>query len=99
MSTQKENVTGVKIIDYIFFDANVNRYGISAILLIAVGCLAGAVVGLGGIDSVIQMSLLAATTMFTMAMILAVAPMKIIVWSGVIAITLDIVLLIFNTLL
>ena len=99
MSAQHENITGVKAIDYIFFDANVNRYGISAILLIAVGCLAGAVVGLGGIDSMVQLSLLALTTMFTMAMILAVAPMKIIVWSGVVAITVDLILLAFNTLL
>ncbi len=98
MNTEDKNITGIKIIDSIFFEANINRYGISAILLVFVGCLGGVVVGLGGIDSVFQLSILATTTMFTMAMILAVAPMKIIVWSGIIAIISDLLLLAFNLL-
>lgn len=40
-NNNKENVAGIAILDKLFFDANLNRYGIMAILMIVVGCLGG----------------------------------------------------------
>jgi hypothetical protein len=98
MSNKEENVTGVAIIDKIFFDANLNRYGIMAILMIAVGCLGGVAVGTGGLGSTFQLFLLAFSTMFSLSMMLAVAPMKWVIWSGLLAILIDIIVIIFNLL-
>jgi len=98
MSTQEENVTGIKVIDKIFFDANLNRYGISAILLIAIGCMGGVAVGTGGLQNTFQLIVLAIVTMFSMAMMLAIAPMRIVVLSGVAALVIDTIFIIINLL-
>ncbi len=94
----KEDVTGIAIIDKVFFDANLNRYGIMAILLLVVGCLGGIAVGTGGLDSTFQLIVLAFSTMFAMSMMLAVAPMKLIIYSGIIAIIIDVIIIAFNLL-
>ena len=92
----EENVTGIAIVDKVFFDANLNRYGIMAILLLVVGCLGGVAVGTGSLDSLWQLFLLAFSTMFSLSMMLALAPMKWVIWSGILAIIIDIVLIAFN---
>lgn len=96
MSNQEENITGIAIVDKIFYDANLNRYGIMSILLLVVGTLGGVAVGTGGLQSTLQLSLLALSTMFSMSMMLAVAPMKWIIWSGLLAIILDLIIITFN---
>ena len=96
MSIEKTELTGIKLIDKIFYDHDMNRYGIISMLLLVVGCLGGIAVGLGGIDSVIQLILLVVPTMAALSMILAVAPMKYIVYSSLAAITIDIVILLLN---
>jgi hypothetical protein len=93
---KEENVTGIAIINKIFFDANLNRYGIMAVLIVVVGCLGGIAVGTGGIESTFQLFLLAFSTMFALSMMLAVAPMKWIIWSGLLAILIDIVVISYN---
>lgn len=98
MSNKEEKVTGVAIIDKIFFDANLNRYGIMAILMLVVGCLGGVAVGTGGLESTFQLFLLAFSTMFALSMMLAVAPMKLIIWSGLVAIAVDLIVITFNLL-
>lgn len=95
---KEEDVTGIAIIDKLFFDANINRYGIMAILLLVVGSLSGIAVGLGAINSLFQLFLLAFTTMFSMSMMLAIAPMKWVIWSGLLAIVIDVILIIYNLL-
>lgn len=92
MSTERnEELKGIKFIDNIFFDPNINRYGIISMLLLVVGILAGIAVDSGAMHSTIELILLAITTMATLSMILAVAPMKYIVYSSIIAIIVDII--------
>ncbi len=94
----KKDVTGIPILDKIFFEANLNRYGISALMLIAVGCMGGVVVGTGGLEKVFQLAIVAVTTMFSLSMMLAIAPMKWVILSGVVAILVDIIFIIINLL-
>ena len=94
----KKDVTGIPILDKIFFQANLNRYGISALLLIAVGCMGGAAVGTGGLEKTFQLAVLAVTTMFSLSMMLAIAPMKWVILSSVVAIICDIIFIAINLL-
>ena len=74
----------------------INRYGIISTLLIIVGCLGGITVGLGAIESYLQLTLIVLTTMLSLSTILAVAPMKYILNLSAIAILVDVVLIIYN---
>lgn len=96
MQPEKTDLTGIKFIDNIFFDHDMNRYGIISMLLLVVGILAGIAVGTGAIHSTIQLIFLAMTTMAALSMILAVAPMKVIVYTSFAAIAVDIVILLIN---
>jgi len=96
MSEEKTDLTGIKFIDNIFFDHDMNRYGIISMLLLVVGILAGITVGTGAIHSTIQLTFLAVTTMAALSMILAVAPMKVIVYSSFVAIAVDLIILLIN---
>ncbi len=97
MTTEKnEELTGINFIDNIFFDPNINRYGIISMLLLVVGILAGIAVGSGAMESTIQLIFLALTTMAALSMILAVAPMKYIVYSSMAAVAVDLIILIIN---
>ena len=58
--------------------AEFNRYGIYAILLLFNMCLGGIAVGLGAMDSVVELSILVVSAMTLLTFILAVQPMKII---------------------
>jgi len=98
MESKKTELTGLKFIDNIFFDHDINRYGIISMLLLVVGILGGIAVGLGGINSTIQLVLLAFSTMAALSMILAVAPMKYIVYSSIIAVSIDLILIVINTI-
>lgn len=96
MQPEKTDLTGIKFIDNIFFDHDMNRYGIISMLLLVVGILAGIAVGTGAMHSTIQLIFLAMTTMAALSMILAVAPMKIIVYTSFAAVTVDIVIILIN---
>jgi len=97
-SNSDNNLTGIGFIDKLFPDAEINRYGILAILLTLVGITAGAAVGLGAIHSVVQLGFLAVTTMFAVSMMLAVAPMKWVVVSSLIATVVNFILILLNVL-
>jgi len=98
MQSEKTELTGITFIDNIFFDHDINRYGIVSMLLLVVGILGGTAVGVGGIHSTIQLVLLAFSTMAALSMILAVAPMKYIVYSSILAVTIDLILISVNTI-
>jgi len=55
MSVEKTELTGVGFIDKIFYDHDINRYGIISMLLLVVGCGGGIAVGLGALHSTIQL--------------------------------------------
>ena len=72
------------------------RYGIMAMLVIIVGCAGGIAVGLGALTQVFSLAVLALTTMASLSMMLAIAPMKAIIYTSVIAIAVDIIIILIN---
>ena len=71
-----------------------NRFGIISMCILIVSCLGGITVGLGGLNNIYHVVMLASTTMATVVLILAVCPMKWILTSSVIAILVDVLLMI-----
>ncbi|MGV3632354.1 MAG: hypothetical protein ACO1O6_14190 [Bacteroidota bacterium] len=74
-----------------------NRYGVISMLLLVVGCMGGIAVGLGAIQYTGTLIAVVVSTMFTLSLILAVAPMKWIFTGSVVAICIDILLIIYFT--
>ena len=74
------------------------RYGVMAVLLLLVGCGAGIAVGLGALEQVYSLIILAFTTMAALSMMLAVAPMKAVLYTSGIAITADVIIILANLL-
>lgn len=77
-------------------ELEVNRFGLIAVLLLIVGCLGGITVGLGAIESTVQLTLVVVPTMTALTLLLAVAPMKYIMTASVIAIVIDLIILLIN---
>lgn len=77
--------------------AEFNRFGIIAFTLALVACTSGIVAGLF-VDgsSLFQMILMVAPTMFTLCMILAVAPIKVIIGAGAAALVIDLCMMMFS---
>lgn len=77
--------------------AEFNRFGIIAFTLSIVACTSGIVAGLF-VDgtSLFQMILMVAPTMFTLCMILAVAPIKVIIGAGAAALVIDMSMMLFS---
>lgn len=72
-----------------------NRFGIIANLLLIIGCLGGISASYGADYDTLQLSLIVFPTILSLALILAVAPMKSIVSLSGIAVILDLLVLIF----
>lgn len=72
-----------------------SRYGVISMLVIIIGCLGGIAAAFGAHDSALELSLIAFPTIISLALILAVAPMRAIVYLCSIAIVLDLIVLIF----
>ena len=72
-----------------------NRYGIIAMLVVIIGCVGGFAAGFGAKDDAIKIGMLAFPTAVSLALILAVAPMRTIIFTTAIAVVLDIIILIF----
>jgi hypothetical protein len=95
---ENEKLSNFNLLNKLFYDHETNRYGIISILLLFVGCGGGIAVGMGALDHVVQLVLLVLPTMTALAMILAVAPMKAIVYTSVFAIIMDILVIVFNAI-
>ena len=73
-----------------------SRFGIIALLVIVLGCVGGIAASFGATASIVGLALIAFPTILSLAFILAVAPMRVIVYVSAVALLLDIlVLLIF----
>jgi hypothetical protein len=70
-----------------------NRFGLISFVLIVVGCLGGLTVGMGAIESTAALVTVVIPTMITLSLLLAVSPMKWIMSSAAIALSVDIILL------
>jgi len=71
-----------------------NRYGITPLLLILMVCLSGIAAAFGAPDA-LQIGIVAFPCCIALALVLAIAPMKAIIYTSVIAIILDLFILIF----
>ncbi|MCD6068988.1 MAG: hypothetical protein K0S33_3814 [Bacteroidetes bacterium] len=72
-----------------------NRYGIISMLVIVIGCVGGIAAAFGAGADTLKIAMIAFPSVIALALILAVSPMKAIVYAGSIAILLDILVLIF----
>lgn len=72
----KETTKSNSLISQLYENAEFNRFGIISAALIIVGCMGGISVGMGAIANPLQLIITVMTTMATLAMILAVAPVK-----------------------
>jgi hypothetical protein len=74
-------------------DLEFNRFGWIAIILLLVGCLGGLTVGMGAIESTAALVAVVIPTMITLSLLLAVSPMKWVMTSTAVALSVDIILL------
>jgi len=94
----QEKLSNISWLNKIFYDHEINRYGIISMLILLIGCGGGIAVGLGGLNSAVQLFILVLSTMLSLSMILAVAPMKTIIYTALLAVTIDIVIIVYNFL-
>jgi hypothetical protein len=71
-----------------------NRYGIIAMLLVIIGCMGGFAASYSAGNNEYKIALIVFPTILSLAFILAVMPMRLIIWASTIAVLLDIALLI-----
>lgn len=78
--------------------AEFNRYGIISVGFLLVGIIGGLTVGLYGFDAIWKMMLVVAFSMLALTLMLAVAPIKYITRSIVIAIVVDLIVILLSVL-
>jgi hypothetical protein len=74
--------------------AEFNRFGIIPLLLLVISCFGGVAAAYGAGNSMFQIALVIFPTIITLAFMLAVAPMRLIVWTSACALILDILVFI-----
>lgn len=72
-----------------------NRFGVISIVLLIVGCLGGLTVGFGAVKEVWSLTLIVIPTMVTLALLLAVAPMKYIMTAAITAVVIDLLMILY----
>lgn len=72
-----------------------NRFGIISILLVVIGCIGGFAAAFGAKADVIKLAMIAFPTIISLALTLAVAPMRVIIWVSATAILLDLLVFVF----
>ena len=94
----ENNTTNLEISDKIFSNLEFNRYGLMCAILAIVGCLGGIAVGMGGILHTWSLILIVIPMMATLSFMLAVAPMKLVLWTGIIASIIDVIFIAYYSL-
>lgn len=69
-----------------------NRWGIVTYTILIVACLGGITAGFGTGGNVVELAFVVIPTMMTLAFTLAVAPMRLILGTAVVAVLLDLIL-------
>jgi len=72
-----------------------SRFGIISMLVIIIGCIGGIAAAFGANGSIAQLAMVAFPTIISLALVLAVAPMRVILFVSSLAVILDPVVLIF----
>ena len=75
--------------------AEFNRFGLIFVILTIVGCLGGVAIGLGAIEYTFSLIAVVLPSMLTLSLLLAVAPMRIILTTTTIAVTIDVLLILY----
>ena len=89
--------TGTSLLDRIFNgDIEHYRFGVISAALLIVGCMGGIAVFSGAMSSAGQLVAVLIPTMATLASLLAVAPVKQIVYFGLAALLVDIIVICLN---
>lgn len=86
-------VTSTKTESAFWKKAEEARFGILPLLLTLISCLGGVAAAFGTGYNVVPLAMVTVPMMLTLSFILAVAPMRLIVWSGVVAVLFDLVVL------
>ncbi len=86
--------SGTKM-DQLIKTAEFNRFGLIFVILTVVGCLGGIAIGLGGIEHTLSLIAVVLPSMLTLSLLIAVAPMRIILITTILAITIDLLLIIY----
>lgn len=86
-----ENQTAQSTLEKLEF----NRFGVISIVLLIVGCLGGLTVGFGAVKEVWSLTLIVIPTMITLALLLAVAPMKYIMTAAITAVVIDLLMILY----
>jgi hypothetical protein len=81
------------------FESEQNRYGIISGFILIVGCLGGITVGLGAIKDTWALILVVVPTMTTLSLLLAVEPMQWIFKSAAATAAIDLLIILYYTLL
>lgn len=72
-----------------------NRFGIIAMLVVIIGCSGGLSAAFGAQADTLKLALVAFPSVVALALVIAVAPMKIITYVSAIALILDLIVLFF----
>jgi hypothetical protein len=82
------------IFSKLFNDAEKNRFGIIPILIVVIACIGGFAAAFGADNSTIQLGIIILPTVISLALTLAVAPMRTILWVSTLAVILDLIVFI-----
>ena len=82
-------------LDQLIKTSEFNRFGLIFVILTIVGCLGGIAIGLGGINYTFSLIAVVLPSMLTLSLLLAVAPMRIILTSTVVTVSIDIILILY----
>jgi len=93
-ANQSTNLFGLKFLSVEKLERQ--RFGLMVLLILLVGCLGGMAVGLGALTQIVPLIILAFSTMMALSMMLAVAPIKYIVYSSAFAIAADVIIISVN---
>lgn len=86
-------------IEKLLIAAEFNRFGLISLILTIVGCLGGIAVGMGALGNTLATSIIIIPTMITLSLLLAVSPMRWIMMAGIVSSTIDILFIIYYTVL
>lgn len=75
-----------------------NRFAIISMVLLFVGCLGGLTVGYGAIHHTWQLIIVVIPTMTTLSLLLAVAPLRLILSMATLTVVINVVILLINLL-
>ncbi|MCE3280715.1 MAG: hypothetical protein K0S44_2906 [Bacteroidetes bacterium] len=91
LTSTKENVQKTVSINPFWEKIEFNRFGIIPMLLVVITCMGGIAVAFGAGSDTFELALVVFPTIISLALVLAVAPMRLIIWSSIMALILDLI--------